>query len=348
MAQPTPHPVRCPACGQRALPFQTRCLHCNARLNEVVPAEPSAAGAVQAAAPADGKCPGCGKELAPAAVLCIDCGYDLRTGRKRATVHAGAEEGSDAEARPRKRKRHAPLPAGLATVRVGLGLHYARLVLTLLTFLALMGLVCYAAMTRAQVQDRGVAVGALATIAVGLLAALLGVVGSILCLWVGRASRARGFILASLVLDALTVAVAAWARAAALPDLLAWVPAFASWILFMLFLRRLALYLDRPGEADECMALITRGVALLVAVPLLLFLLAQVAILWGFLARNVSALFLLGAVSVLIVILQFIFLVKLFFSILGNIQTLRAAIASRLPTGGPKPEGREPADPGGG
>ena len=97
MSQPPLGPVRCPACGQKALPA-ARCLYCNARLNEAVLVEPVADDAIPVAPLADeaiqatptiplrsteGKCPSCDKALSAGAVLCIDCGYDLRTGRKR-------------------------------------------------------------------------------------------------------------------------------------------------------------------------------------------------------------------------------------------------------------------------
>ena len=87
------------------------------------------------------------------------------------------------------------------------------------------------------------------------------------------------------------------------------------------------------------MALITRGVALLVGLPLLV-LMAQVAFLGALGSKAVATTILL--VSGLIVFLQFIFLILLFFSILGNIQTLRATIASRLP----EKRGRKKADGG--
>jgi len=85
---------------------------------EASPVEPAAGDAVGAApalplARADGGCPGCGEELAAGAVLCIECGYDLRTGRKRETVHAPAEEEPGADAPRRREGRREPLPAGL-------------------------------------------------------------------------------------------------------------------------------------------------------------------------------------------------------------------------------------------
>jgi len=350
-------PLCCPACGQKALPLETRCRYCNARLNQVLPVEPAASEAIQVAPPvmpseaiqvapplplstAEGKCPGCGKELPAGAVLCIECGYDLRSGRKRETVHALAEEepGPDAPRRKRKRGRDL-LPPGLGKVQLGLGFHYARLVLTLLVVLVLMGLMCYGVTTKAKPDDPGLVIGGLAALGIALLAAVLGMVGSVLCLWVGRASRAWGVIFASLVLDVLTVPLVVYLQLAALPRLLGWPVEFVSWLLFMLFLRRLAHDIDRPGEANEVMALITRGVALLVGVPLLLVLLALFAFLYGVFSITTARLLLV--VSAVIIFVQLIFLIQLFFSIIGNIQTLRAAITSRLP--GREEEKEEPA-----
>lgn len=129
----------------------------------------------------------------------------------------------------------------------------------------------------------------------------------------------------------LTLPLVMYVQIAALPVLLGWVVAFASWVLFMLFLRRLAVYIDRPGEANELMVLITRSVALLVAVPLLLVLLGQFAYLYAHFSEATARLILMA--STLIIFAQFVFLLKLVFSIIGNIRTLRAAITSRLPRG---------------
>ena len=128
MSQPSSGLVQCPSCGQKALPMQTRCLHCNARLREPKSDAPTDEYVIpfQADAPAppmvaDGKCPGCGKDMAAAAVLCIDCGYDLRSGRKRETVHAVAEQEPEPEAPRRKRKRGLdppPASGGLGAVGV--------------------------------------------------------------------------------------------------------------------------------------------------------------------------------------------------------------------------------------
>jgi hypothetical protein len=346
----SPGPVRCPTCGQRALPMQSRCLSCNARLREAAPVE-KAGDAIQTVPlaplpPADGKCPGCARELPAGAVLCIDCGYDSRTGRKRETVHALVPEEAGPDSPPRKRnRRREPLPAGLARVQLGLGFHYARLVLTLLAILVLMGLMCYGVTVKPGAGDPGLIVGGLATLGLVLLAAVLGILGSVLCLWVGRASGAWGFVFTSLLLDGLTLPLAAYLQIVSLPPLIGWVVQFVSWILFMLFLGRLARYLDRPGEANELMALITWGVALLVGVPLLLVLLAQIVFLSAAFGSPSALVFLMISTAVLAV--QFIFLVKLFFRILGNIQTLRATIASRLPQSGRENEEPSLVVPGG-
>jgi hypothetical protein len=329
MSNQPPGPVRCPACQQKALPFQTHCLHCNARLPKAAPVE-TKADPTAALPRTDGVCPACGKALSATAVLCIDCGFDLRTGRMIETVRGpAAEESITDSARPKQNRHAEPLPAGLAKVRLGLGFHYARLVLTLLTVLVMMGLVCYGVAMRSREPDSIAIVGWLTAGGIVMLAALLGIVGSILCLWVGRASRAWWFIFISLLLDVLTPPLIVFLQLVAIPPFLAWGVEFASWICFMLFLRRLALYVDRPDEANEIMAFITRGVALLVGAPLLLILLTMMAFLGAFTSDAAVPVYLLA--TTLIIVVQLVFLILLFFGILANLQTLRATITSRLP-----------------
>lgn len=349
MSPKAPGPLRCPACGQKALPNESRCQYCNARLHEAPPVEMPARDAI-ALAPsiplqaADGKCPGCGQEMPAGSVLCIACGYDVRIGRKRETVHADTEEEPVAVARRRKRRgRQEPLPAGLAKVRRGLGYHYARLVLTLLAGLMVMGLISYGVAFKVQADDAGLIIGRAVTVGTVLLAAVLGILGSFLCLWVGRPSRAWGFIFASLVLDVLTPPLVLALQFLAIPPLLGWPLQLISWLLFMLFLRRLAVYVDRPGEANEVMAFITWGIALFVGVPLLLILLGQMAFLSAFFSSKAAAAFLL-IISMLILLAQVVLLIRLIFSILANLQILRAAIADRLP--GEEPQTVEPSPSG--
>jgi hypothetical protein len=342
MTQQPLGPVRCPACGRQALPLQTRCLHCNARIQKGLQAETTAPEAIQPTVPdplptADGKCPGCGRSLPAQAVLCIECGYDLRTGGRRETVHALAVQAGGPDALGARQTGRRELPAGFSVVQRGLGFHYARLVLTLLALLVLMGLVCYGATTKARADDEGLWIGGLAALGIVVLAALFGLVGSLLCLWVSGDSPAWWLIFLSLLLDVLTLPLAVYLQMAGRPPLLGWVVAFVSWLLFMLFLCRLARGIDRPGEANELMALITRGVALLVGVPLLLVLLTQVAILYALVSIATAQLVLM--ISLVILVVQIIFVIKLLFSILGNIQTLRAAIITRLPGRGREEEG---------
>lgn len=321
------------------MPSQTHCQHCNARLNEVPTVERIGSDAVQAVPPialaiAAGQCPGCGKELPAGAVLCIECGYDRRTRRKRETIHAQSEEEPDA---PRRKR----LPAGLSKVQLGLGFHYARLVLLLLAVLVLLGLVCFGGTVRAWAAVPVLVLGGLAALGIVLLAAVLGVVGSVLCLWVGRPSRAWWFIFGSLLLDALTLPLAVFVQPPELYVLLGWVVQLASWILFMQFLRRLAVYVDRSGDANDVMVFITRGVALFVAVPLLLVLLGLYASLSD--AATAQGLLVAGWVIVLV---QIIFMVQLAVGILGNIQSLRAAITSQLPRRGWERDERSPGHSG--
>jgi hypothetical protein len=284
-------------------------------------------------------------------VLCIECGYDRRTGRKRATVHRAGEEEPEAEVPPRKKKgRREPLPAVMARVQVGLRCHSARLVWELLALLVMLGLLCYAGIARARPGDRVLDAGGLTAFGIALLAILLGVLGSTLCLWVGRASRARRYIVPCLVLGLLTLPLCVSVQIGALPPqvglLIGWVLGFASWLCFMRFLRRLALYLELSDDANEISALILRGTLLLVAVPLLLVLLGMWAYLQAALGDRRTASVLEG-VSALIIFVQLLFVISLYFSILGNIHILRTAITSRLAQQDRRKEEMAPVPPGG-
>jgi hypothetical protein len=68
-------PLRCPACGRRALPRQKTCHYCYT---------PMIRGK---AAPMGNEisCPSCKAAMKSGSVLCIECGYDTRTGQKVAS-----------------------------------------------------------------------------------------------------------------------------------------------------------------------------------------------------------------------------------------------------------------------
>src|SRR5439155_18986489 len=129
---------------------------------------------------------GCGAALGKDAVLCIQCGYDTRTGKRRQTRRLAPVE------------QREPLPPVLAQVHLGLGFHYARLILYLLSNLGLLGLFLYASSNRPGPDvrpDMTIGVGAMAVVGLLVLQALLGIIGSTLCALVPAESGAKWVIL---------------------------------------------------------------------------------------------------------------------------------------------------------
>src|SRR5262249_49372798 len=100
-----------------------------------------------------------------------------------------------------------------------------------------------------------------------LTSPILGIVGSILCSWVPARSRARALVLVSLGFDAGSLAALLLALPVALVTgnlfgggaalvLLLLCPVFGitGFILFMVFLKKLAYYLDDEPSGDEAIA----------------------------------------------------------------------------------------------
>jgi hypothetical protein len=288
MSEAPQEPVRCPACGQQALPHQDRCPSCNCKLNESAPAEgpapaPAAAdnsaGIVAAGPREEGtyaladadqpparerRCPACAAALSESAVLCVSCGYDFRLGKARATVVEKVEEET-----PQDRRRRLAPP--LSLVLYGLTLHNARILVSLLATVLILGLMAYAAAQKAgpTVEQRTwVALVLLAGVGLWLLGIVLGLVGSILCFWLPD-SRGRFVLSLALVLDVVTLPAGVVAVVLAWTPLLSWAIGLGSWALFMLFLARLADVIDRPSEAREGRTLLLFGL-LLVTIPAML------------------------------------------------------------------------------
>jgi hypothetical protein len=273
------------------------------------------------------RCPACGECVLPPQTHCPKCqaplpGLDSKG--ETFAVLADVELVPDAAPRKRKRRRKPPT-AGLTTVRVGLGYQSARQALTLLVYVVAMGnwpAFCL------PLHPWCIAAGVWTMGGLGLLAALVGMVGSILCLAVGRASGAWLFILVSLALDVLSLGLIVFLHVAGGPPLVAGVVEIVAWVFFMLFLHRLAVDLDQPKEAGEVLGLLKRGLILFILVPLLLGALAFLAVLYS--AFSTGLAHLLIAVSAVILLVQFAFLVLLFLGIIGVIQNIRDAIATRL------------------
>ncbi len=282
MSQTPDGPTRCPTCGQRVLPHQSRCLDCNTRLTAAPPAgEPPpeaqgrhAAGIVAARGPegdtyaiADHpslggrRCPGCGAALGEQAVLCVQCGYDFRLGKARTTL---VEKGEGETPREQLRRQAASLPQVLR----GLTLHAARILLSLLATALILGLTLYAATRRGVPTPEQVAwleLGLLGGVGVWLLGVLLGLVGSVLCLWLAD-TPARLLLALALMLDLATLPVGIVAALLGWTALLSWAMGLGSWVLFLVFLVRLSGCIDRPSEAREARTILVYGL-LLVTIP---------------------------------------------------------------------------------
>jgi hypothetical protein len=177
-----------------------------------------------------------------------------------------ADESADRRAKRRRRARR----AGLGKVRLGVLLHAIRINLVLLGGL-LLGVLTYVVHVPGLVW-----VWVILAVGLAVLTAALGILGSVLCLWVPRESEARGLIIGSLVLDLVQTAVAVGSRLA----VFAGVPPFASrtgtqflvfgaWVLFMLFLRRLAAYLQEAALARQVQELLFFGTGVCLGVMLL-------------------------------------------------------------------------------
>jgi hypothetical protein len=94
------------------------------------------------------------------------------------------------------------------------------------------------------------------------VASVLHVAGWLLCLSVPRESRAKGLIVTAVILQLIAVVIGFTPRAAGLPraldavlalaDLLVWLAAV---VVFLLFLKRLGRYLNRPEVSEEAQSL---------------------------------------------------------------------------------------------
>jgi hypothetical protein len=168
-----------------------------------------------------------------------------------------------------------------AWTRAGLGFHYARLVVVLLSFLAYL----FALILQSVHAIPVAAVLVCSSVGESLVGPALGLVGSFLCLRVPRDTDARGFIIASLLLDMVVIpfttlqytgVLAGLADVVGLSDPLAVLIVFgllqmADWALYLFFQRRLALTFDDANAADEAVQILVRGLLLVVGPVLAVF-----------------------------------------------------------------------------
>jgi hypothetical protein len=236
----------------------------------------------------------------------------------------------------------------LAMVNVGLGFHSARIILYF--FFILLASALLAALSKewtsnstSQARPRLVEDVVLGTnptpkssmlesvvnvcgmIAIGLvfLHTALGIAGSILCLWVPRESKSQGFMVASMVLDLSGLGVAILLTLAGLPPVISGPLGLVAWILFMLYLRNLAFYLDANDCADLARGIIFQGVALLFAPPLVL-------ILFGLMSNLSGQSGLFVCLSIFLVIGWIILAIRFLNVLLDFIGTLRSVIRQKL------------------
>jgi hypothetical protein len=120
-----------------------------------------------------------------------------------------------------------------------------------------------------------------------MVVSMLGIAGTVCCLWVPGAARARPFILVALLLDLASfviplLLVLGWVLGYLADDtahftLLLWtspILVVAAWAFFLFYLRRLAQYLKGGLAADESLLILLRGAYLLV-LPAVIFFLAD-------------------------------------------------------------------------
>ncbi|GEM_PF-6721672 len=291
-------------------------------------------GAVGLSPSDDKKCPGCNKLMLKEAVVCIHCGLNVKTGQRLQTK---IKKSVQKERRADKWTR----------VRLGLAFHRARLIIFLFTPVFLIFASVVGGMASGAGRGAGLVGGALVVIAgLVLLAALLvtpilGIIGSVLCAWVPK-KTARTLILVSFGLDAgsfglgIVQIVLMLARVLGAPmfvlvfQFLQLGLTLAAWVLFMLFLRRMAHSLEEWGHADEAGSIILVGALLVLGPPVVL---VGLGLLIAAMVSRENAGAVVGAmllVTMVLVIPYIVFLFKFLFRQLELLGYLRGVIAKKL------------------
>jgi hypothetical protein len=274
------------------------------------------------------------------------------------------EDDDHEEERPRKKKKKKGTMTRqqLGMTNLGLGFYYFKII-TILVGLFIISLGTIATMAvgvqAAQGQLEGargsaVLVGLilmLGSIAVSFVAPGLGITGGILCCWVPSRTGAKPLVITSMALDSAGLVLpiisiivvgagtalggyaggAAGGMAGLVFALLSPFCTLAGFILFMLFLRQLAYFLDESGAGDEAMAIIIHSLLLLFGGPIGLFVLLVIA---ASLSRDRQSATAVGCVFSLVIIglaiAWIVFAIKLLFRILQLIGSLRQILRSRF------------------
>jgi hypothetical protein len=226
--------------------------------------------------------------------------------RRPATEEPATDDGyydqPAARARHRGRRRKGPVRTtrGLDKVNLGLGFHYARLLVLLVSVGLLYGgifvgsiLLTFgggAGSVKSGLMGLGLifVVSAIAGFLISFIAPILGLVGSALCLWVPAQSGGKGFIIASLALDGVALVMGLVLRLVGLamdnpiPGLVgvgfSYLLGCFAWAMFMVFLGRVCAYIDQPKMAEESGNLLIQGAVIMAVSPLLLLVVGALAV----------------------------------------------------------------------
>ena len=216
----------------------------------------------------------------------------------------------------------------------GLGFHYARLTLLLFCMVAFLGLLILGVFGLEVPESLLIVIDLLAG-AILLIAPVVGLTGSLLCLGIPPEAKTRRYLAVALLLD-FPLPLAYFALESEPGQLFVYIGAgivqLLSWAFFMAFLRELARYLEQEVAADEALRLLKFGINLYTGI--LVF--TGVVVWFADFARPVSTkqpetywpgCFLVLAIPVAIYLLYLlsVFLIKQ----LNLIGTLRQVIRSR-------------------
>ena len=243
-------------------------------------ATPSDSPASPPAAPVRA-CPVCKAQLTQEAVVCIGCGYDFRIGQRQRT-RRGLTVPDAEKWQPTDVWKGGEKP-GLRVVRYALRLHHVRLllyglviVILVCTFLKMFidQILTFDSTKLLKVPEPDA--WAMGGLVVGLffywLQAVISICASIMCLWTPRESQVRRAIWTSLLADVVAVVLGLIILSLnpMISLLYGTIVCVFTWVLFMLFLQKLAYYLDRPSCGDEIPGAIVLGLLLFGGVGALL------------------------------------------------------------------------------